>query len=107
MLRDCQTGGENDRLGAGAYRRSHRCLRHSISAVGPKIPSTEAVKTARPVLSPADKRHHIGLVGCSGDLLPPSPPAEKATARQEASVRIATRAALQKNPVPRSLGRSG
>src|SRR6516165_8683480 len=47
MLRDCQTGGENDRLGAGAYRRSHRCLRHSISAVGPQIPSTEAAKTAR------------------------------------------------------------
>jgi hypothetical protein len=40
-------GRENDRLGAGAYRRSHRCLRHGISAVGPKIPSTEAVKTAR------------------------------------------------------------
>src|SRR5512133_2859088 len=45
MLRDCQTGGENDRLGAGAYRGSRRRLRHSISAVGPKIPSTEAVKT--------------------------------------------------------------
>src|SRR5947208_15194371 len=38
----CQTGGENDRLGAGAYRRSHRCLRHSISAVGLELPSTEA-----------------------------------------------------------------
>jgi hypothetical protein len=50
-------------LGAGAYRRSHRCLRHSISAVGPKIPSTEAVKTARawpPFTS--RQRHHIGLV---------------------------------------------
>jgi hypothetical protein len=47
MLRDCQTGGENDRLGAGAYRGSRRRLRHSISAVGPKIPSTEAVKIAR------------------------------------------------------------
>jgi hypothetical protein len=47
MLRDCQTGGENDRLDGGAYRGSRRRLRHSISAVGPKIPSTEAVKTAR------------------------------------------------------------
>ena len=47
MLRDCQTGGENDRLGAGACRGSRRRLRHSISAVGPKIPSTEALKIAR------------------------------------------------------------
>ena len=47
MLRDARREGKIDRLGAGAYRRSHRCLRHSISAVGPKIPSTEAVKTAR------------------------------------------------------------
>src|SRR6516165_2962751 len=33
MLRDCQTGGENDRLGAGAYRRSHRCL-HPVNRSG-------------------------------------------------------------------------
>jgi hypothetical protein len=33
MLRDCQTGGENDRLGAGAYRRSRRCLRHRRSVL--------------------------------------------------------------------------
>src|SRR5215813_4139129 len=34
-------GGENDRLGAGAYRGSRRRLRHSISAVGPETPSTK------------------------------------------------------------------
>ena len=45
--RDCQTGGEIDRLGAGACRGSRRCLRHRISVVGPKIPCTKAVKTAR------------------------------------------------------------
>ena len=48
-------------MGAGAYRRSHRCLRHSISAVGPKIPSTEAVKTARagPFTSRQTSSHRI------------------------------------------------
>src|SRR5262249_21599234 len=51
MIRDCQTGGENERLGAGAYHGSRRRLRHSISAVGPKIPSTKAVKGRS--LSPA------------------------------------------------------
>ena len=60
MLRDCQTGGEIERLDAGAYRGSLRCLRHSISADGPKIPYTKAVKSRS--LSPADKRHQIGLV---------------------------------------------
>ena len=34
-------GGENDRLGAGAYRGSRRRLRHSISADGPEIPYTK------------------------------------------------------------------
>ena len=34
-------GGEIERLGIGAYRGSLRCLRHSISAVGPKIPYTK------------------------------------------------------------------
>jgi|ERR1700730_1881556 len=71
--RDCQTGGEIDRLGAGACRGSRRCLRHRISAVGPKIPCTKAVKTAR--AGP--------LSGYSGDLPPPSPPGEKATARKD------------------------
>src|SRR5215813_9091235 len=41
MLRDCQTGGKIERLGACAYRGSLRCLRHSVSAVGPKIPYTK------------------------------------------------------------------
>src|SRR5262249_50740712 len=41
MLRDCQTGGENDRLDAGAYHGSRRRLRHSISAVGTEIPCTK------------------------------------------------------------------
>jgi hypothetical protein len=34
-------GGEIERVGVGAYRGSLRCLRHSISAVGPKIPYTK------------------------------------------------------------------
>jgi hypothetical protein len=38
---------------------------------------------------------HLSRAG----FLPPWPPAAKATAREETSVRIATRAALQKNPV--------
>ena len=36
-----KTGGEIERLGAGAYRGSRCRLRHSISAVGPKIPYTK------------------------------------------------------------------
>jgi hypothetical protein len=60
-------------LGAGAYHGSRRRLRHSISAVGPKIPCTKAVKIVR--AGP--------LSGHSGDLIPPSPPAEKATASQD------------------------
>jgi hypothetical protein len=61
MLRDCQTGGEIDRLGAGACRGSRRCLRHRISAVGPKIPCTKAVKTARagPFTSRQTSSHRI------------------------------------------------
>jgi len=60
LLPSCsKTGGENERLGACAYRGSRRCLRHSISVAGPKIPSTKAVKGRS--LSPADKRHHIQL----------------------------------------------
>ena len=39
-------GGEIERLGAGAYRGSRGRLRHSISAVGPKIPYTK-IKIAR------------------------------------------------------------
>src|SRR6516162_5520702 len=49
MFRDCQTGGENDRLGAGACHGSRRRLRHSVSVVGPETPSTKAMKTARAV----------------------------------------------------------
>ena len=41
MFRDCQTGGENDRLGASAYHGSRRRLRHSISVIGPETPSTK------------------------------------------------------------------
>jgi hypothetical protein len=55
------------RARAGACRGSRRCLRHRIPAVGPKIPCTKAVKTAR--AGP--------LSGYSG-VLTPSPPAEKA-----------------------------
>jgi len=47
LRRDCQTGGENDRLGAGAYRGSRRRVRHSISAVGAKIPYTKKRPLAR------------------------------------------------------------
>src|SRR5215471_10054039 len=62
LLPSCsKTGGEIERLGAGAYRGSRCRLRHSISAVGPKIPYTKK-RPLGPVLSPADKRHHIGLV---------------------------------------------
>jgi hypothetical protein len=50
MLKD---GGEIERLGAGAYRGSRCRLRHSISAVGPKIPYTKK-RSLGPVLSPAD-----------------------------------------------------
>ena len=45
----------------------------------PKSRQRKRRRPLGPVLSPADKRHHIGLVGCSGDLPPPSPPVEKAT----------------------------
>jgi len=39
LLLSCsKTGGEIERLGAGAYLR---CLRHSISVAGPKIPYTK------------------------------------------------------------------
>ena len=48
MLRDCQTGGENDRLGAGAYHGSRRRLRHSISVVGPETPSKKTSLVAGP-----------------------------------------------------------
>ena len=42
LLPSCSnTGGENERLGAGAYRGSRCRLRHGISAVGPKIPYTK------------------------------------------------------------------
>src|SRR5262245_59759074 len=52
LLPSCsKTGGVNERLGAGAYHGSRRRLRHSISAFGPKIPSTKAVKGRS--LSPA------------------------------------------------------
>src|SRR5215467_13680925 len=82
LLPSCsKTGGENERLGAGAYRGSLRCLRHSISVAGPKIPSTKAVKGRS--LSPADKTSSLWISGCSGDLPPPSPPAEKTNDRQE------------------------
>ena len=40
-----------------AYRGSRRRLCHSISAIGPKIPYTKAVKSRS--LSPADKRQQI------------------------------------------------
>ena len=61
LLPSCsKTGGENERLGGGAYRGCRRRLRHSISVAGPKIPSTKAVKGRS--LSPTDKRHHIQLV---------------------------------------------
>src|SRR5262245_17064922 len=52
LLLSCSgTGGANERLGASAYRGSLRCVRHSISVAGPKIPSTKAVKGRS--LSPA------------------------------------------------------
>src|SRR5215472_6984291 len=67
LLPSCsKTGGENERLGAGAYHGSRRRLRHSISAVGPKIPSTKAVKAGsfhqptirRQIASLALQRHY-------------------------------------------------
>ena len=59
LLPSCsKTGGEIERLGAGAYRGSRGRLRHSISAVGPKIPYTKK-RPLGPVLLPADKRHHL------------------------------------------------
>jgi hypothetical protein len=51
-------GGENDRLDAGAYHRSRRRLRHSISAVGPEIPSTKKRPLGCAPLSPG--RHFVG-----------------------------------------------
>jgi len=49
-------GGENDRLGAGAYRGSRRRLRHSISAVGPETPHQEKT-AARPLNLPCSSAH--------------------------------------------------
>src|SRR5262245_16248882 len=77
LLPSCsKTGGEIERLGAGAYRGSRCRLRHSISAVGPKIPSTKAVKagpfhhssdrqsgTAAPLPSASVNRHGELLLG--------------------------------------------
>src|SRR5215472_7278946 len=54
-------GGENDRLGAAAYRGSRRRLRHSISAVGPETPSTKK-RPLGPAPFTSRQRHHIGLV---------------------------------------------
>jgi hypothetical protein len=89
MLRDCQTGGENDRLGAGACRGSRRRLRHSISAVGPKIPSTEALKIARAGLftSRQTSSHRISVQAI---FFRRRPPAEKATAREDQSGKAST-----------------
>src|SRR5262249_3965986 len=61
LLASCsKTGGVNERLGAGAYRGSRCRLRHSISAVGPKIPSTKAVK-AGPFHQPTIRRQIASL----------------------------------------------
>jgi len=60
MLQDCKTGGKIERLGVGTYRGSLHCLRHSISAVGPKIPSTKAVK-AGPFRQPTIRRQIASL----------------------------------------------
>src|SRR5215813_8049759 len=61
LLPSCsKTGGENERLGAGAYRGSRCRLRHSIYAVGPKIPSTKAVK-AGPFHQPTIRRQIASL----------------------------------------------
>jgi hypothetical protein len=63
LLPSCsKTGGEIERLGAGAYRGSRCRLRHSISAVGPKIPYTKK-RSLGPVLSPADKLHRQRMPG--------------------------------------------
>jgi len=57
MLRDCQTGGENDRLDAGAYPGSRRRLRHSKSVVGPETPSNKKrLLVAGPFHHPETKR---------------------------------------------------
>src|SRR5262249_5455238 len=80
MLRDCQTGGKIERLGACAYRGSRRRLRHSISAVGPKIPYTKKRPLGLVRFASRQRRSHQ-LAG-SGDFLPPPPPAEKASTSQ-------------------------
>ena len=82
ILRDCKTGGEIEQLGVGAYRGSLRCLRHSISAVGPKIPYTKK-RPLGPVALTSRQTSSLWISGYSGDLPPPSPPAEKATTRQD------------------------
>ena len=81
ILRDCKTGGEIEQLGVGAYRGSLRCLRHSISAVGPKIPYTKK-RPLGPVALTSRQTSSLWISGYSGDLPPPSPPAEKATGRR-------------------------
>src|SRR6516162_595624 len=79
MFRDCQTGGENDRLGAGAYHGSRRRLRHSISVVGPETPSTKKRSlVAGPFHQPTRSSHWIR--GYSG-ALPPSPGGAAVTLR--------------------------
>jgi len=83
LLPSCsKTGGENERLGAGAYRGSRCRLRHGISAVGPKIPYTKK-RPLGPVPFTSRQTSSHSISGCSGALLPPSPPAEQATARQD------------------------
>src|SRR5262245_44865903 len=57
---DCQTGGENDRLDAGAYHGSRRRLRHRISVVGPETPSTKKRQLVAGPFSQSGKADLIG-----------------------------------------------
>jgi len=53
------------------------------------LPVIEIGATPAPAEAPSKKAEagHIGSARCSGVLLAPSPPAEKATARQDQSLR--------------------
>jgi hypothetical protein len=90
LLPSCfKTGGENERLDAGAYRGSRCRLRHGISAVGPEIPYTKK-RPLGPVPFTSRQTSSLWISGYSGNLLPPSPPAEKATARQQQARQAST-----------------